>query len=108
MYSAIVFLPLLGFLIAGIFGRWLGVRGSQFVTSGLLVVSAVLSIIAFPNVTFGGVTEHVHIMTWIDSGAFESAWRLRIDALTAVMQIGRAACRDRECQYGYIQGFAVS
>jgi NADH-quinone oxidoreductase subunit L len=87
MYSAIVFLPLLGFLIAGLFGRWLGSRGAQFVTSGLLVVSAVLSIIAFPNVTFGGVTEHVQIMTWIDSGAFESDWRLRIDALTAVMLV---------------------
>ncbi|MCE9651394.1 MAG: NADH-quinone oxidoreductase subunit L [Parvibaculum sp.] len=87
MYSAIVFLPLLGFLIAGIFGRWLGPRGAQLVTSGLLVVSAVLAIIAFPNVTFGGVTEHVQIMTWIDSGAFESDWRLRIDALTAVMLV---------------------
>ncbi|MGB3810914.1 MAG: NADH-quinone oxidoreductase subunit L [Parvibaculum sp.] len=87
MYSAIVFLPLLGFLIAGIFGRWLGVRGAQFVTSGLLVVSAVLSIIAFPSVTFGGVTEHIQVMTWIDSGAFESDWRLRIDALTAVMLV---------------------
>ncbi len=26
MYSAIVFLPLLGFLTAGLFGRWIGVR----------------------------------------------------------------------------------
>lgn len=87
MYSAIVFLPLLGFLIAGLGGRWIGVRGAQFVTSGLLVVSAVLSIAAFPAVTFGGATEHVQIMTWIDSGAFESDWRLRIDALTAVMLV---------------------
>lgn len=87
MYSAIVFLPLLGFLIAGIFGRVIGVRASQIVTSGLLVVSAVLSIIVFPQVTFGGVTEHVHILTWIDSGSFEADWRLRIDALTAVMLV---------------------
>lgn len=87
MYSAIVFLPLLGFLIAGIFGRVIGVRASQIVTSGLLVVSAVLAIIVFPQVTFGGVTEHVHVLTWIDSGSFEADWRLRIDALTAVMLV---------------------
>ncbi|MDO8289325.1 MAG: NADH-quinone oxidoreductase subunit L [Parvibaculum sp.] len=87
MYSAIVFLPLLGFLIAGIFGRVIGVRASQIVTSGLLVVSAVLSIIAFPQVTFGGVTDQIHVMTWIDSGSFEADWRLRIDALTAVMLV---------------------
>ncbi len=87
MYSAIVFLPLLGFLIAGLFGRWLGSRGAQFVTSGFLVVSAVLSAVAFVNVAFGGATEHIQIMTWIDSGAFESDWRLRIDTLTAVMLV---------------------
>ncbi len=87
MYSAIVFLPLLGFLIAGIFGRVIGVRASQLVTSGLLVTSAVLSLIAFPTITFGGVSEHIHVLTWIDSGAFEADWRLRIDALTAVMLV---------------------
>ncbi|MDO8422607.1 MAG: NADH-quinone oxidoreductase subunit L, partial [Parvibaculum sp.] len=87
MYSAIVFLPLLGFLIAGIFGRVIGVRASQLITSGLLVTSAVLSLIAFPTITFGGVSEHIHVLTWIDSGAFEADWRLRIDALTAVMLV---------------------
>jgi len=87
MYSAIVFLPLLGFLIAGIFGRVIGARAAQLVTSGLLIVSAVLAIIAFPQVTFGGETAHVHVLTWIDSGSFEADWRLRIDALTAVMLV---------------------
>ena len=87
MYSAIVFLPLLGFLIAGLFGRWIGVRGAQLVTSGLLVVSAALSVMAFATVAFGGATEHIQVMTWIDSGAFEADWRLRIDTLTAVMLV---------------------
>ncbi|MGB5947863.1 MAG: NADH-quinone oxidoreductase subunit L [Parvibaculum sp.] len=87
MYSAIVFLPLLGFLIAGLFGRWIGVRGAQLVTSGLLVVSAALSVAAFATVAFGGATEHIQVMTWIDSGAFEADWRLRIDTLTAVMLV---------------------
>jgi NADH-quinone oxidoreductase subunit L len=87
MYSAIVFLPLIGFLIAGIFGRWIGVRGAQLVTSGLLVVSAVLSVIALISVGLHGETERVQVLTWIDSGSFEADWRLRIDTLTAVMLV---------------------
>ena len=87
MYSAIVFLPLIGFLIAGIFGRWIGVRGAQLVTSGLLVVSAVLSVFALISVGLQGETERVQVLTWIDSGSFEADWRLRIDTLTAVMLV---------------------
>ncbi|PKP99794.1 MAG: NADH-quinone oxidoreductase subunit L, partial [Alphaproteobacteria bacterium HGW-Alphaproteobacteria-12] len=87
MYSAIVFLPLLGFLIAGIFGRWLGARTSQIVTSGLLVISALLAIAALVSVGLQGETERVQVLTWIDSGSFEADWRLRIDTLTAVMLV---------------------
>ena len=43
MYSAIVFLPLLGFLIAGLFDRQLGPRPSEIVTDSLLFVSCFLS-----------------------------------------------------------------
>ena len=46
MYDLIVFLPLFGFLIAGLFGRWIGARGAEYVTTGLLAVSFVLSWIA--------------------------------------------------------------
>ncbi|MEQ9227240.1 MAG: NADH-quinone oxidoreductase subunit L [Parvibaculum sp.] len=87
MYSAIVFLPLLGFLVAGIFGRWLGPRGAQIVTSGLLVMSALLSVVALVSVGLGGETDRVQVMTWLDSGDFEADWRLRIDTLTAVMLV---------------------
>src|SRR5690606_33922650 len=53
MYQAIVFLPLLGFLIAGLFGRSIGAKASEYVTSGFLVIAAVLSWIAFFNVALG-------------------------------------------------------
>ena len=42
MYQAIVFLPLLGFLIVGLFGRSLGAKASEYITSGFMVVAAVL------------------------------------------------------------------
>jgi NADH-quinone oxidoreductase subunit L len=86
VYQLIVFLPLLGFLIAGIFGRWIGARGAEYVTCGLLGVSFVLSWVAFVTVA-GGADAHVAIGNWFTSGKLVAAWALRIDTLTAVMLV---------------------
>ena len=86
MYELIVFLPLLGFLIAGIFGPWIGARGAEYVTTGLLVASFVLSWIAFVMVA-GGADAHVLLGNWFTSGKLVASWALRIDTLTAVMLI---------------------
>jgi NADH-quinone oxidoreductase subunit L len=87
MYHAIVFLPLIGFLIAGLFGRLIGARGSEIVTTSLLVVSAVLSWIALFNVGFGSGTTRVQVATWLASGNLQVDWAFRIDTLTAVMLV---------------------
>ncbi|HWV54900.1 NADH-quinone oxidoreductase subunit L [Pseudorhodoplanes sp.] len=87
MYQAIVFLPLLGALIAGLFGRLIGARPAELVTTLLLFVSAILSWIAFVRVGFGHVDERVVLFTWIQSGDLKVDWALRIDALTAVMLV---------------------
>jgi NADH-quinone oxidoreductase subunit L len=87
MYHAIVFLPLIGFLIAGLFGRLIGARGSEIVTTSLLMVSAVLSWVAFFNVGFGSGTTRVQVATWLASGDLRVDWAFRIDTLTAVMLV---------------------
>src|SRR5208337_3857146 len=86
MYDLIVFLPLFGFLIAGIFGRWIGARGAEYVTCGFLGVCFVLSWIAFFQVA-GGAEAHVPVANWFTSGKLDVAWALRIDTLTAVMLV---------------------
>jgi NADH-quinone oxidoreductase subunit L len=86
MYELIVFLPLLGFLIAGVFGPWIGARWAEYVTSGLLGVSFVLSWIAFIMVA-GGADAHIPIANWFTSGKLAVEWALRVDTLTAVMLV---------------------
>jgi NADH-quinone oxidoreductase subunit L len=86
LYQLIVFLPLLGFLIAGILGRWIGARGAEYVTCGLLGICCLLSWIAFVMVA-GGSDAHVPIANWFTSGKLSVAWALRIDTLTAVMLV---------------------
>ena len=88
MYQTIVFLPLLGFLLAGLFPRTLGVKGCEYVTTGFLMISAVLSWIAFFTVGIGGgETQIVEVLRWVNTGSFSANWTLRIDTLTVVMLV---------------------
>ena len=87
MYASIVFLPLLGSVIAG----WLSLgnrdRAAELVTVGCMLLSLLFSIIAFGQVAIGGQPITIDLARWIVSGDFEAMWRLRFDTLTAVMLI---------------------
>ncbi len=88
MYAAIVFLPLLGAAIAGLFGRIIGARPSELVTTGLLFLSAALSVMAFATVAIGGgETQIIPVLPWIHSGTFVADWTVRVDTITAVMLV---------------------
>jgi NADH-quinone oxidoreductase subunit L len=87
MYLAIVFLPLLGCLIAGLFGRFVGARGAGMLTSGLLLLTAALSWVAFVDVGVYGNEARVRLFTWIAAGGLQVDWSLRVDALVAVMLV---------------------
>jgi NADH-quinone oxidoreductase subunit L len=88
MYAAIVFFPLLGFLIAGIFGRLIGARPAELITTSLLFVSAALSWVVFTQVALGTAPASVQVLgDWFTSGSLKAEWALRIDSLTAVMLV---------------------
>ena len=87
-YHIIVFAPLLGFLIAGLFGRSLGDRASMMVTSLLVTLAAILSLVVFAEVALGGATvAPIKVMDWVQSGDLRFDWSLRVDSLTAVMLV---------------------
>ncbi|MGB1405533.1 MAG: NADH-quinone oxidoreductase subunit L [Parvibaculales bacterium] len=86
-YHAIVFFPLIGAAIAGLFGRVIGDRAAEYVTTGLLILSAILSCISLINVGLVGDTQKVMVLDWIRSGGLDIDWVLRIDTLTAVMLV---------------------
>ena len=88
MVQIIVFLPLIGFLIAFLLGRQIGALAAQIATTGLLFVAAALSWVVFIAWGFSAApTERILIAEWIVSGDLEIAWRLRVDTLTAVMLV---------------------
>ncbi|MBE7731588.1 NADH-quinone oxidoreductase subunit L [Devosia faecipullorum] len=96
--QAIVFLPLIGALIAGLLGRSIGHRPSEFITTGLLIVAAVLSWVVFIPVAFGdglagavgdgnAAVLKIEVMRWIQVGDMDLRWILRVDTLTAIMLV---------------------
>ena len=87
MYQAIVFLPLIGCAIAGLFGRLIGARASEVVTSGFLVVAALLSWVAFIDVGFYGRDVRIPLYTWFSVADLKVEWALRVDPLVAVMLV---------------------
>ena len=87
MVQAIVFLPLIGFLIAGLLGRQVGARGAGLITSGLLVATALLSWVVFVDAGFYGNESRIRLFTWIAVGGLQVDWSLRVDALVAVMLV---------------------
>ncbi len=111
MYSFIVFLPLAGALIAGaiaVYGAMertrgepehgghdgdhhhdaQGSRGAELITCTFMVITALLSWIAFFDFWKGeGVAFTEPVMTWLSSGTLTADWALRIDTLTVVMLV---------------------
>jgi NADH-quinone oxidoreductase subunit L len=64
-----------------------GSRSAELITTTLLLISMILSWIAFVQVGFGHSDMRVPIFTWIASGELKIDWSLRIDTLTAVMLV---------------------
>ena len=88
MYSAIVFLPLIGFLVAGLFGRFIGHKASEIITSSLLLIAALPVVACLPVCWYRAWrAENVSILTWISSGDLEIDWSIRVDTLTVVMLV---------------------
>ncbi|WP_226634290.1 NADH-quinone oxidoreductase subunit L [Brevundimonas poindexterae] len=83
-----IFAPLLGAAIAGLTGRRIGNIASQAVTTGLLFFSCAVAWTVFARHTWGGMEAFtLQLMPFINVGDFQSAWSIRIDALSAVMLI---------------------
>ena len=87
MVYFIVFLPLLGSIIAGFWGRRLGDKLSLYLTSTLLLISMTLSWITFWQLSSNHVDKVYPLMEWMNVGDFSIVWSLRHDMLSAVMMI---------------------
>lgn len=85
MATIILLAPLIGSIICGFGWRIIGERAGQIITTSMIFLAAFLSWIIF--LTHDGVTQHIHLLTWVQSGALDTEWAIRIDRLTAIMLV---------------------
>ncbi|MDP6925571.1 MAG: NADH-quinone oxidoreductase subunit L, partial [Rhodospirillales bacterium] len=94
--TLVVFFPLLGALLAGILAfiktndkekKQKIDAAAQWITCSGLVFSMLCAINIFWDMALGSAPHTTELFTWIDSGAFEVSWALKVDTLTAVMMI---------------------
>ena len=87
MEFALLFLPLLAAIISGFFGKLIGDRYSEIITSVFVSISALLSLTLFYQVIVNGYENNVVIATWINSGTLDVNWSIKVDALSSVMLV---------------------
>ena len=87
MELTLLFLPLIGSIISGFFGKRIGERNSEILTSTLVSISTILSILIFYKVIFENYNNNVIISSWINSGFLSVNWSIKIDALSSVMLV---------------------
>ena len=85
MEKFILLAPFVGSLIAGFGWRFIGEKGAQWLTTGILFLCAALSWVLFLN--FDGQAYTIHLLDWINSGTLSTDWAIRIDRLTVIMLI---------------------
>ncbi len=87
MEISIIALPLIASIISGFFGKFIGDRNSEIVTSLLVSVSAIISVLVLYEVIVNQYQENIIIAKWIYSGSLNVNWSMKIDTLSAVMLV---------------------
>jgi len=80
--------PLVGCVLAGFLGRFLGRAGSHTITILGVAVSCALSFYVLYQLTLGGAAEYnQNIYTWFQIGHFNASVGFMVDRLTAMMLV---------------------
>ena len=87
MEISIIALPLIASIISGFFGKLIGDRNSEIITSLLVSLSAIFSVLVLYEVIVNQYQDNIIIATWISSGTLDVNWSMKIDSLSAVMLV---------------------
>ncbi len=88
IYLAIVLLPLLASIIAGIGGRVIGRAGAHWITIIGVGVSSILSMLAYKHIVFdGGEVFNQTVYTWLSIGSLDMNVGFLIDRLSVTMMV---------------------
>lgn len=87
MYLSIIFLPLLGSIVSGLFGRKTGVDGARIISSVCIIITTILAIIAYFEIGFNNNSVSIILFDWLVSESINISWSFQFDSLTVSMLI---------------------
>ncbi len=88
IYLAIVLAPLIGSIIAGLFGKLIGRRGAHWVTITAVGISSILSLLAYYHLFYnGGEIYNASVYTWLNSGGLHFEIGFLVDQLSVTMMV---------------------
>jgi NADH-quinone oxidoreductase subunit L len=88
IYLAIVLAPLVGSVIAGLFGKLIGLSGAHWVTIIGVGISSILSLLAYYHLFYnGGEVYNETIYTWLNSGNLHFEIGFLVDKLSVTMMV---------------------
>ncbi len=88
VYLTVVLAPLIGSIIAGLFGRKIGKTGAHGVTIAGVGLSFLMSLVAFKHIVIDGApTFNESVYTWLISDGIRFEIGFLIDRLTALMMV---------------------
>lgn len=87
MYLLTLILPVVSFLILGIFGRFIGRVGSAVFATSLIGLAASFALLAFYEVAISGVVVHYQLAPWIELGPISLSWGFLFDSITVSMLV---------------------
>jgi len=61
MYLSIIILPLLGSIISGMFGRYIGFKGAHIITCFNVISATILAIIVFIEVGINNIPVSIYL-----------------------------------------------
>jgi NADH-ubiquinone oxidoreductase chain 5 len=87
MYITIIFLPFLAAILSGLFGRILGVRGVHILNIICLLLTTLLTFIAFYEVILCNSSVSIELFSWVSLEYLNISWSFYFDELTVSMLI---------------------
>ena len=82
MFFLLFSLPCLGGMTSGLLGRKIGVTGAHIITTSAVMISAILSIIAFYEVVLCHSPVTIHLGDWVHSEILTVSWSFTFDTLS--------------------------
>ena len=88
IYLTIVLAPLIGSIIAGLFGNLIGRSGAHWVTITAVGISSILSLLAYYHLFYNdGEIYNASVYTWLNSGGLHFEIGFLVDQLSVTMMV---------------------